>query len=378
MNKNQIKQNNKIDNGINNNELIDRLINKRYKILEFINSGAFASVFKAIDLDASFLNKEDVFVAVKIMLKGKRKNTQEINDRLNYEVNTFAKLSFSKNVINMKDVFEWDKYYVIVMELVEGIDLSKKFSVYNNILSTNEFIYYFEQIAKGLKEIHDSNIIHRDVKPANILITKHQKAKISDFGISKIKSIINETNEDNFSPGTPRYTAPEQFINFESKKNIYSYESDIYSVGVMMYEFITGTTLFLNTNYGNSNIKEREKENFKKHLVKEVLRPRYINPGIPQSIENIIMHCLAKEVKNRYKNFDELLSDLQKAKLELDVKKDFPEMNWEADKISNMKLNYNIRYKNFIEEFPYRFTIPTLLIVFVSLILFIVVIIFNQ
>lgn len=377
MNKNQIKQNNKIDNGINNNELINQLINKRYKILEFINAGAFASVFKAIDLDASFLNKEDVFVAVKIMLKGKRKNTKEINDRLNYEVNTFAKLSFSKNAINMKDVFEWDKYYVIVMELVEGIDLSKKFSVYNNILSTNEFIYYFEQIARGLKEIHDSNIIHRDVKPANILITKNQKAKISDFGISKIKSIINETNEDSFSPGTPRYTAPEQFINFESKKNIYSYESDIYSVGVMMYEFITGTTLFLNTNYGSSNVKEKEKENFKKHLVKEVLRPRYINPDIPRSIENIIMHCLAKEVKNRYKNFDELLNDLQKAKLELDVKKDFPEMNWEADKISNMKLNYNIRYKNFIEEFPYRFTIPTLLIVFVSLILFIVVIIFN-
>ncbi|WP_231992273.1 serine/threonine-protein kinase [Mycoplasma putrefaciens] len=323
------------------------------------------------------MSKKDVFVAVKIMLKTKSKNAKLIIDRLNYEANTFAKLSFSKSVVNMKDVFDWENYYVIVMQLTQGTDFSKKFSAYSNILSTKEFIYYFEQIAKGLKEIHDSNIIHRDVKPANILITDDQKVKISDFGISKIKSIISETNENIFSPGTPRYTAPEQFMSFEAKKADFRFESDIYSVGVMMFEFITGTTLFLNTSSNQQDVKEREKQNFKRHVVKKVTRPRVINPNIPQAIENIIMHCLAKEWKNRYKNFDELLIDLQKAKQELSVKEDFPFMDWEHDKIAGIKNNYNIKYESFVNDFISKYLIPAFVILIALLILFVMMLIFR-
>ncbi|ABC01254.1 serine/threonine-protein kinase [Mycoplasma capricolum] len=365
-------QKTKKDLGIDKDALLNQIVNNRYKLVKYLNSGAFAVVFKALDLDASVLEKKDVFVAIKIILKAKNKNIEAIKKRLFLETNTFAKLSFSKNIVKMKDVFSWQNYYVIVMELIDGADLSKKFNAYNNVLSNKEFIYYFLQSTKGLKEIHDNNIIHRDVKPANILIGNDSKVKISDFGISKIKSIILDDSQNHISPGTPRYTAPEQFLNFESRKDAFYFESDIYSIGVIMYEFLTGGMLFLNYNSNTASSKERERANFQQHILKEVVRPREINPNISQALENIIMKCLAKDYKNRYHSFDQIIEDLQKAKQEQNVNLDFPNMWWENESSLNIKNNNTLKYQYFFKNTNSKYFIFWILIVISIFIIFLI------
>nr|VZK65455.1 Serine/threonine-protein kinase PrkC [Mycoplasma feriruminatoris]VZR75600.1 Serine/threonine-protein kinase PrkC [Mycoplasma feriruminatoris]VZR98086.1 Serine/threonine-protein kinase PrkC [Mycoplasma feriruminatoris] len=370
-------QKNKKDLGINKEELLNQVVNNRYKLVKYLNSGAFAVVFKALDLDASVLEKKDVYVAVKIILKAKNKNIEAIKKRLFLETNTFAKLSSTKNIVKMKDVFSWQNYYVIVMELIEGADLSKKFNAYNNVLSNREFIYYFLQITKGLKEIHDNNIIHRDVKPANILITNDSKVRISDFGISKIKSIILDDDQNHISPGTPRYTAPEQFLNFESRKDAFYFESDIYSIGVIMYEFLTGSMLYLNYGANHTNSKEKERTNFQQHILKDITRPREINPSISQALENIIMKCLAKDYKNRYHTFDQIIQDLEQAKKEPDTNLDFPNMWWEDEKSLNIKNNNTLKYQYFFKNTNYRYFLFWIVIVMSLFIMFLIALILK-
>ena len=261
-------------------------INDRYQIIKSIGEGGMANVYLAYD---TILDRD---VAVKV-LRGDLANDEKFVRRFQREALAASSLSHP-NIVEVYDVGEDDGEYYIVMEYIEGKHL-KSLIKKRGKLTVSEAVDIVLQITAGLSVAHDSYIIHRDIKPQNILILENGLVKITDFGIAMAMNSTQLT-QTNSVMGSVHYLPPEQ----ASGKGA-TLQSDIYSIGILFYELLTGKLPFKGDNAVEIALK---------HLKENVPGVREENPSIPQSVENIIIKATAKNPKNRYADAREMHEDL--------------------------------------------------------------------
>ncbi len=263
------------------------IIGDRYEIISRIGSGGMADVYKAKD------HKLSRMVAVKVLKAEFRADTTFVS-KFQKEAQAAAGLAHP-NVVNVYDVGEDRGLYYIVMELVEGITL-KDYITKKGKLSVKEATSIAIQVSLGLEAAHNEGIVHRDVKPQNIIISTDGKVKLSDFGIAKA---INSNTITANVMGSVHYSSPEQVRGgFSNTK------SDIYSLGITMYEMVTGRVPF----DGDTTVAIAIK-----HLQEELVPPSRFTPDLPFSLEQIIMKCTQKNPERRYPYIGDLIEDLKKS-----------------------------------------------------------------
>ncbi len=290
------------------------MINERYQITRMIGEGGMANVYLAYD---TILNRE---VAVKI-LRGDLADDEKFVRRFQREAIAASSLSHP-NIVEMYDVGEDDGKYFIVMEYIEGRTL-KSLIKKRGALTLPEVIDIMLQLTSGIACAHESYIIHRDIKPQNIMILDDGRVKITDFGIAMALN-SNELTQTNSVMGSVHYLPPEQASGSGS-----TIKSDIYSLGILMFELLTGKVPFKGDNAVEIAIKQM------KDKIPSVCD---INPEIPQSIENIILKACAKNPKNRYDSVAEMHNDIATAlnperKDELRITYRYPEQDLEETKV---------------------------------------------
>ncbi len=269
--------------------MIGKRISGRYKLLEVIGDGGMAIVYRAKDL---ILDRD---VAVKI-LRSEFSDDEEFIKRFRREAEAATSLAHP-HIVSIFDVGEENNVYFIVMEYVKGKTL-KQYIRDHGRLSVEESIQIIRQIASGMVAAHEHGIIHRDIKPHNILIDEHGLAKVTDFGIALAITSATITHTNSVL-GSVHYFSPEQ-----ARGGVANAKSDIYSLGVVLFEMLTGRVPFT----GESPVSVALK-----HLQEEVPEPRKINPEIPQSVENIILKALTKNPVYRYDSALEMMDDLDTA-----------------------------------------------------------------
>lgn len=263
------------------------LIDNRYKIIKSIGEGGMANVYLAWD---TILERE---VAVKV-LRGDLADDEKFVRRFQREANSASSLRHP-NIVEMYDVGEDNGKYFIVMEYVNGKTL-KSLIKKRGALNLNESIDIMLQLTSGIACAHDSYIIHRDIKPQNVLILEDGRVKITDFGIAMALN-SNELTQTNSVMGSVHYLPPEQ-----ASGNGSTIKSDIYSLGILMFELLTGKVPFKGENAVEIAIK---------HMKDAIPSVCKINETIPQSVENIVLKACAKNPKNRYDTVSEMYEDLK-------------------------------------------------------------------
>ena len=271
--------------------MIERLAN-RYQILKRLGEGGMADVYLAHD---ELLNRE---VAIKV-LRGNLALDPVALLRFQREANAASGLSHP-NIVEVYDVGEEEGHHYIVMEYVRGKTL-KQLIQQRGALEKKEALAIMDQLVSAVNEAHKNNIIHRDIKPQNVLIKDDGTVKIADFGIATVADALQLTQTDTVL-GSVHYLAPE-LARGESA----SMQSDIYSLGVCFYELLTGEVPFR----GESPVQVAMK-----HLKEEMPSVLDFNPSLPMSIENIILKATAKNRIHRYKTTDELLLELKESLLD--------------------------------------------------------------
>lgn len=269
--------------------LIGETLGGRYEILERVGGGGMALVYKAQDL---LLNR---YVAVKV-LRQQYVHDEEFIRRFRREAQSAASLSHP-NVVSMYDVGQEGDTHYIVMEYVEGMTLNDLIRE-KAPLQVEDALHIATQICDALEHAHHNQIIHRDIKPHNILIGKNGRIKVTDFGIARAttSSTITQTGS---VVGSVHYFSPEHAKGISTGA-----KSDLYSLGIVLYQMLTGKLPFL----GESPISVALK-----HLQENVEEPRKVNPLIPQSVENIILRAMRKNPDERYQSASEMLQDLETA-----------------------------------------------------------------
>lgn len=275
--------------------MIGKILGNRYELLQCVGEGGMSFVYKA---KCRKLNR---FVAVKI-LKDEFKNNEEIVRRFKKEATAIANLS-NPNVVNVLDVGTQDDINYIVMEYVEGKTL-KDIIKEKGALPYEVAISIGIKVAKALECAHKSGIIHRDVKPQNILVNEEGVVKVTDFGIAKSmdSSTIAHTNS---VMGSAHYFSPEQ-----AKGTYTDYRTDLYSLGIVLYEMVTGVVPF----NGDSPVTVAVK-----HIQEKAIPPKNINQNIPNSLNDLIMKAMEKDPVNRYQTAKEIIGDLEKIKKDPNV-----------------------------------------------------------
>lgn len=263
------------------------LISDRYEIIEKVGSGGMADVYKA---KCHRLNR---FVAIKI-LKAEYSEDKTFVEKFRGEAQSAAGLSHP-NIVNVYDVGDDDGLHYIVMELVEGITL-KSFIERKGKLEVKEALGISIQIAQGMEAAHANHIIHRDIKPQNIIISREGKVKVTDFGIAKAATSNTITSN---AMGSVHYISPEQARGGYSDD-----KSDIYSLGITMYEMLSGRVPFTGDNTISVALL---------HIQGEATPLRDLDPTIPVSIDKIVQKCMQKKPERRYPNVTELIKDLRRA-----------------------------------------------------------------
>ncbi len=271
---------------------IGMMIGERYEILEKIGTGGMSDVYKAKD------HKLNRFVAVKVLKQEFSENANFVS-KFRVEAQAAAGL-MHPNIVNVYDVGEENGIYYIVMELVEGITL-KKYIEKKARLSVKEAISIAIQVAMGIETAHNNHIIHRDIKPQNVIISKEGKVKVTDFGIAK--AATSNTITSNVM-GSVHYTSPEQARGGYSDE-----KSDIYSLGITLFEMLTGRVPF----NGETTVAIAIK-----HIQEELPSPREFVPEIPVSVEQIVFKCCQKSPDRRYQTMGELIQDLKQSLLNPD------------------------------------------------------------
>ena len=261
------------------------ILGERYEIISEIGAGGMANVYKARD------HKLNRLVAVKV-LKPEFRDDKSFIAKFQKEAQAAAGLTHP-NIVNVYDVGEDEGVNFIVMELVEGITL-KDYITKKGKLSVKEATSIAIQVSLGLEAAHNSNIVHRDVKPQNIIISTDGKVKLSDFGIAR--AVTSNTITSNVMVSV-HYSSPEQVRGGYSDK-----KSDIYSLGITMYEMVTGRVPF----DGDTSVAVAIK-----HLQEEMVPPSRFAPELPFSLEQIILKCTQKSVDRRYNNLSEVIDDLK-------------------------------------------------------------------
>ncbi|MCQ2452094.1 MAG: Stk1 family PASTA domain-containing Ser/Thr kinase [Oscillospiraceae bacterium] len=265
---------------------IGKMLDNRYEILEKIGTGGMAVVYKA---KCHRLNR---MVAVKI-LKEELAEDEEFRRRFRTESQAVAMLSHP-NIVNVYDVSRTGNIEYIVMELIEGITL-KQYINRKGLLNWKETLHFTTQIVKALSHAHSRGIVHRDIKPHNIMILKDGTVKVADFGIARLVSSQNTMTQE--AIGSVHYISPEQ-----AKGAQVDARSDLYSLGVVMYEMLTSRLPFV----GDSAVAVAIQ-----HISAIPLMPREINPDIPFGMEEITMHAMEANLQKRYASAEEMLADLE-------------------------------------------------------------------
>ena len=268
---------------------IGKILDDRYEIIELIGSGGMANVYKAL---CHRLNRYD---AVKIMRDETAANT-ELRRRFRAESQAVAMLSHP-NIVSVYDVSHSDDVEYIVMELIDGITL-KQYLQKKSVLDPSEVLDFTIQTAKALEHAHSKGIIHRDIKPQNIMLLKDGMIKVADFGIASLENTIEENNGE--TVGSVHYIAPEQ-----ARGEAPDARSDIYSLGIVMYEMLTGKLPYV----GNSDV-----EVAVKHMNTDPVTPRDIVPSIPEELERICLKAMYSNIVERYQSASEMLADLEEYK----------------------------------------------------------------
>ncbi|MDP4171455.1 MAG: Stk1 family PASTA domain-containing Ser/Thr kinase, partial [Bacillota bacterium] len=269
--------------------IIGKRINGRYKILDMVGGGGMANVYLAHDM---ILDRD---VAVK-MLRLDFANDEEFIRRFHREAHSATSLAHP-HIVNIYDVGEEDDLYYIVMEYVEGQTL-KQYIQQNSPLRVEDAVKIMKQLTSAISHAHHNHIVHRDIKPHNILVDRDGNVKITDFGIAMALSATSIT-QTNSVMGSVHYLSPEQ-----ARGGMANRKSDIYSLGIVMFELLTGRLPFS----GESAVSIALK-----HLQSETPSVRRWNPDIPQSVENIVLKATAKDPFHRYNSVDAMEEDLQTA-----------------------------------------------------------------
>lgn len=271
---------------------IGMMIGERYEILEKIGTGGMSDVYKAK------CHKLNRFVAVKVLKQEFSENANFVS-KFRVEAQAAAGL-MHPNIVNVYDVGEENGIYYIVMELVDGITL-KKYVEKKARLSYKEAISIAIQVSMGIEAAHNNHIIHRDIKPQNIIISKEGKVKVTDFGIAK--AATSNTITSNVM-GSVHYTSPEQARGGYSDE-----KSDIYSLGITLFEMLTGRVPY----NGETTVAIAIK-----HIQEELPSPREFVAEIPTSVEQIVFKCCQKSPDRRYQSMAELIQDLKQSLLNPD------------------------------------------------------------
>lgn len=264
---------------------IGRLLDNRYEILEIIGSGGMAVVYKA---RCHRLNR---LVAIKI-LKDENLEDEDFCRRFHAESQAVAMLSHP-NIVSVYDVSSTEDQDYIVMELIDGITL-KQYMEKKGVLNWRETVHFATHIARALEHAHSRGLVHRDIKPHNVMVLKNGSVKVADFGIARMMENNNTMTKE--ALGSVHYISPEQ-----AKGGRVDNRSDLYSLGVVMYEMITGKTPY----DGESPVAVAIQ-----HINGGAPRPSTINPSIPKGLEQIIMKAMAHDLQDRYISATALLEDL--------------------------------------------------------------------
>lgn len=290
--------------------IIGRKLDGRYEIREIIGVGGMAIVYKAYDCI------DDRIVAIKI-LKDEFLTNDEFRRRFKNESKAIAVLSHP-NIVKVYDVSFSEKLQYIVMEYIDGITL-KEYIDKQKVLTWKEAVHFTEQILRALEHAHEKGIVHRDIKPQNIMMLKDGSIKVTDFGIARFADSETRTMTDK-AIGSVHYISPEQ-----ARGEATDDKSDIYSVGVMLFEMLTGQLPFEADSAVSVAIMQMQNE--PRH-------PREINPDIPEGLEDIVLRAMQKEPANRYQSAAEMLSDIEQFKLNPSI---------------------HFQYKYFVDEDPTKY-----------------------
>ena len=267
-------------------QYIGKILDNRYEILERIGTGGMAIVYKA---KCHRLNR---LVAIKI-LKSDLAQNEEFRRRFNAESQAVAQLSHP-NIVSVYDVSRGGDMEYIVMELIDGITL-KQYMEKRGQLNWRESLHFITQIMRGLSHAHSRGIIHRDIKPQNIMVLRDGSVKVADFGIACLADSAQTLTQE--ALGSVHYISPEQ-----ARGDRPDARSDIYSSGVVLYEMLTGRLPF----EGESAVSVAIQ-----HLSSIPLAPREINPDIPEQLELICMKAMAPDLEHRYQSADAMIADLE-------------------------------------------------------------------
>ncbi|GEL75924.1 Stk1 family PASTA domain-containing Ser/Thr kinase [Tenuibacillus multivorans] len=266
--------------------MIGRVLNERYKLIRPIGGGGMARVYLARDI---ILHRN---VALKI-LRMEYSNDREFIERFRREAESTISLSHD-HIVSIYDVGQEEDIYYIVMEYVEGMTL-KQHIQHHGPVSVQDAVHIMSQLSSAMAHAHENGIIHRDIKPQNILLNNHRYVKITDFGIAMALSATSLTQTNNVL-GSVHYLSPEQARGGTATK-----KSDIYSLGIVLYELLTGHLPFS----GESAVSIALK-----HMQIETPSVRDVNPDVPQSLENVVLKATAKDPLQRYDSIEELQEDL--------------------------------------------------------------------
>ncbi len=300
-------------------QYIGKMLDNRYEILERIGTGGMAVVYKA---KCHRLNR---LVAMKI-LKSDLAQDEDFRRRFNAESQAVAQLSHP-NIVSVYDVSKGGDTEYIVMELIDGITL-KQYMEKRGQLNWRETLHFITQIMRGLSHAHSRGIVHRDIKPQNIMVLRDGSVKVADFGIACLENSAQTLTQE--ALGSVHYISPEQARGERTDAR-----SDIYSAGVVLYEMLTGRLPFV----GDSAVSVAIQ-----HLSSIPLAPREINPEIPQQLELICLKAMAPDIQRRYASADEMIADLESFRKNPGVSLDFELKDLRPEEVDEptMKLKHAV------------------------------------
>ena len=279
--------------------LIGRKLDGRYQIMELIGSGGMANVYKATDI------LENRIVAVKV-LREEFMDNEELVRRFKNESKAISMLSHP-NIVQVYDVNFSDKVQYIVMEYIDGINFMQYLESEGR-LEWQEALHFTVQVLHALSHAHDRGIVHRDIKPQNIMVLRDGSIKVMDFGIARFARSQTRTVTDK-AIGSVHYISPEQAMGEETDA-----KSDIYSLGVMLYEMLTGQLPFESDSAVSVALKQ---------ISDEPVAPRTLVPEIPEALEEITLKAMAKDPAARYQSASEMLKDIEEFKKNPDIRFDY-------------------------------------------------------
>lgn len=297
---------------------VGKKLDGRYEIQELIGFGGMATVYKAKDI------KNNRTVAIKI-LKDEFSRNSEFIRRFKNESKAIAVLSHP-NIVKVYDVSFGDVMQYIVMEYIDGITLKEYIEQQEKSIDWKMAVYFTNQILKAMQHAHEKGIVHRDVKPQNMMLLQDGTIKVTDFGIARFSNTETRTMTDK-AIGSVHYIAPEQARGERTDG-----KSDVYSIGVMLYEMLTGQLPFQADSAVSVAIMQ---------LQSNPKPPREINPEIPQGLEEITLRAMRKEPVQRYQSAEEMLKDLQKVnkKPEITFGYEYPEDETPSNSDENEPVN---------------------------------------